>query len=196
MSVDTAIRDAMLSTVPSLRAFAISLCKDTDRADDLVQETLLRAWAHIESFVPGTNMAAWLFTILRNAFHSEMRKRRREVADTDGVYAGTLKSEPQQPVQRQFEELRAALVQLPVEQSEALLLIAASGFSYEEAARICGCAVGTIKSRVNRARERLADLLQIDNLDDFGPEAQQRAVFAHPTPSIHAGVSAPEHSAF
>jgi RNA polymerase sigma-70 factor, ECF subfamily len=196
MSVDTAIRDAMLSTVPSLRAFAISLCKDTDRADDLVQETLLRAWAHIESFVPGTNMAAWLFTILRNAFHSEMRKRRREVADTDGVYAGTLKSEPQQPVQRQFEELRAALVQLPVEQSEALLLIAASGFSYEEAARICGCAVGTIKSRVNRARERLSDLLQIDNPDDFGPEVQQRAVFTRPTPSIHVGVGAPEHSAF
>jgi RNA polymerase sigma-70 factor (ECF subfamily) len=129
-------------------------------------------------------MEAWLFTILRNAFHSEYRRRRREVADSDGIFAASLKSEPQQPIQRQFEEVRAALAQLPIEQREALLLIGASGFSYEEAAKICRCAVGTIKSRVNRARQRLAQLLQIDSLDDFRPEAQQRAVFSREEPSI------------
>ena len=189
MSAEPSICDAMLSTVPSLRAFAVSLCKDIDRADDLVQETLLRAWAHIDSFEPGTNIEAWLFTILRNAFHSELRKRRREVADSDGAHAAALRSEPQQPSQMQFDEFRAALAQLPIEQSEALLLVGASGFSYEETAKICGCAVGTVKSRVNRARRRLADLLQIESLDDFGPEAQQRAVSNRATPSFHRYVA-------
>ena len=97
MTLDPAIRDQVLSTVPSLRAFAISLCGNVDRADDLVQETLLRALAHIDSFQPGTNMPAWLFTILRNLFRSEYRKRRREVEDADGRYADMLKSHPEQP---------------------------------------------------------------------------------------------------
>src|SRR6202030_4713000 len=89
------VRDAMLAAVPNLRAFAISLCGTVDRADDLVQETLLRAIAHINSFRPGTNMSAWLFTILRNQFRSEYRKRRREVEDTDGSYAESLRSHPE-----------------------------------------------------------------------------------------------------
>jgi hypothetical protein len=109
MSLDPAVRDAMLGAVPSLRAYAISLCRNVDRADDLVQETLLRAWAHLDSFEAGTNMSAWLFTILRNAFHSDYRKRRREVADSDGTYAATLKSQPEQNSHLQFEEFRAAL---------------------------------------------------------------------------------------
>ena len=96
MKLDPTIRDQVLSTVPSLRAFAISLCGNVDRADDLVQETLLRALANIDSFQPGTNMPAWLFTILRNLFRSEYRKRRREVEDADGRYAETLKSQPEQ----------------------------------------------------------------------------------------------------
>src|SRR6266576_3723053 len=136
------MREAMLAAVPNLRAFAVSLCGDMDRANDLVQETLLRAWAHQDSFEPGTNMSAWLFTILRNHFRTEYRKRRREV-----------------------EELREALLHLPPDQREALILVGASGFSYEEAARICECAVGTIKSRVNRARKKLADLLAIENAE-------------------------------
>ena len=171
-------RDSMLAAVPGLRAFAISLCGSADRADDLVQETLRRAIANVSSFQAGTNMMAWLFTILRNQFLSEYRKRRREVEDADGRYADTLKSHPEQTGRVEFEEFRTALAKLPSDQREALILVGASGFSYEDAASICGCAVGTIKSRVNRARTRLADLLAIDSVDDFGPDRPTRAVLA------------------
>jgi RNA polymerase sigma-70 factor (ECF subfamily) len=176
--IDPALRDTMLAAVPSLRAFGISLCGNVDRADDLVQETLLRALANIQSFQPGTNMSAWLFTILRNLFRSEYRKRRREVEDPDGSYAETLKSQPEQTSRVEFEEFRVALNKLPDDQREALILVGASGFSYEEAAEICGCAVGTIKSRVNRARTRLSGLLSIDTADDFGPDITTRSVLA------------------
>ena len=165
-------------SIPSLRAFAISLSGNVDRADDLVQETILRALANINSFQPGTNLPAWLFTILRNLFRSEYRKRKREVEDADGSYAESLKSHPDQLGRVEFQEFRAALSQLPDEQREALILVGASGFSYEEAADICGCAVGTIKSRVNRARTRLAKLMHVENLDDFGPDKATRAVLA------------------
>jgi RNA polymerase sigma-70 factor (ECF subfamily) len=178
MPLDNTLRDQMLSAVPSLRAFAISLSGNVDRADDLVQETLLRAIANIESFQPGTNMSAWLFTILRNLFRSEYRKRRREVEDTDGSYAESLKSQPEQGGHLEFKEFRAALAKLPPDQREALILVGASGFSYEEAAAICECAVGTIKSRVNRARNRLADLLSIEGAEDFGPDHATRAILA------------------
>jgi RNA polymerase sigma-70 factor (ECF subfamily) len=178
MSIDPTLRDTMLAAVPSLRAFGISLCGNVDRADDLVQETLLRALANIDSFQPGTNMSAWLFTILRNLFRSEYRKRRREVEDADGSYADTLKSQPEQSSRVEFEEFRTALNKLPDDQREALILVGASGFSYEEAAEICGCAVGTIKSRVNRARTRLSHLLSIDTADDFGPDVTTRTVLA------------------
>jgi RNA polymerase sigma-70 factor, ECF subfamily len=178
MSIDPTLRDTMLAAVPSLRAFGISLCGNVDRADDLVQETLLRALANIDSFQPGTNMSAWLFTILRNLFRSEYRKRRREVEDADGRYAETLKSQPEQTSRVEFEEFRVALDKLPEDQREALILVGASGFSYEEAAEICGCAVGTIKSRVNRARTRLSTLLSINNADDFGPDLTTRSVLA------------------
>jgi RNA polymerase sigma-70 factor (ECF subfamily) len=178
MNLDPSIRDAVLGAVPSLRAFAISLCGNVDRADDLVQETMLRALANIHSFQPGTNMSAWLFTILRNLFRSEYRKRKREVEDADGSYADSLKSQPEQNSHVEFEEFRTALSKLPSDQREALILVGASGFSYEEAAEICGCAVGTIKSRVNRARNRLAGLLAIESADDFGPDRATRAVLA------------------
>ncbi|MDQ2953606.1 MAG: sigma-70 family RNA polymerase sigma factor [Pseudomonadota bacterium] len=176
MKLDPSVREAILTAVPSLRAFAISLSGNVDRADDLVQETMLRALANIHSFQPGTNMSAWLFTILRNLFRSEYRKRRREVEDTDGSFAEGLKSHPEQLGRVEFQEFRAALSQLPAEQREALILVGASGFSYEEAADICECAVGTIKSRVNRARSRLAKLLSIDSVEDFGPDHTMRAV--------------------
>ena len=175
MTPDPAIRDALLAAVPSLRAFAISLCGQIDRADDLVQDTLLRALSHLDRFERGTNLNAWLFTILRNLFHSEYRKRRREVEDPDGSYAGRLKVQPEQGSRLDFEDLRAALDKLPHDQREALLLVGASGFSYEEAAAICGCAVGTIKSRVNRARFRLASLLAVDDVEDLGPDRMTRA---------------------
>jgi RNA polymerase sigma-70 factor, ECF subfamily len=170
------VRAAMLAAVPSLRAFAISLCGNVDRADDLVQEALLRAWGNLDSFEPGTNMSAWLFTILRNVFRSEYRKRRREVEDADGSYAESLTSLPGQTSHLEMDEFRKALDVLPSEQRESLILVGASGFSYEEAAQICGCAIGTIKSRVNRARRRLAELLSIESADDFGPDRETRAV--------------------
>jgi RNA polymerase sigma-70 factor, ECF subfamily len=178
MKLDPSMRDAVLAAVPSLRAFAISLSGNVDRADDLVQETLLRALVNIDSFEPGTNLSAWLFTILRNLFRSEYRKRRREVEDGDGTYAESLKSQPEQEARVEFREFRAALAKLPSDQREALILVGASGFSYEEAAGICGCAVGTIKSRVNRARTRLAELMAIESLDDFGPDRATRAVLS------------------
>jgi len=172
---DPAMRDALLGAVPSLRAFAISLSGQVDRADDLVQDTLLRALSNLHRFEPGTNLNAWLFTILRNLFHSEYRKRRREVEDPDGSYAGRLKVQPEQGARLDFEDFRIALAQLPADQREALLLVGASGFSYEEAANICGCAVGTIKSRVNRARSRLAGMLAVSDGEDLGPDSMTRA---------------------
>jgi RNA polymerase sigma-70 factor, ECF subfamily len=178
MKADPAVRETMLAAVPGLRAFAMSLCGKIDRADDLVQETLLRALSNIDSFEPGTNMSAWLFTILRNLFRSEYRKRRREVEDSDGRFSASLKSQPDQPSHMEFEEFRAALAQLPPDQREALVLVGASGFSYEEAAQICGSAVGTIKSRVNRARVRLAELLAIEDAGDIGPDSTTQAVLA------------------
>jgi RNA polymerase sigma-70 factor, ECF subfamily len=181
MPLTNQLRDDILASVPSLRAFAISLSGNGDRADDLVQETLLRALANINSFEPGSNMPAWLFTILRNLFRSEYRKRRREVEDADGTYAQSLKSQPEQSGHVEFQEFRAALGKLPPDQREALILVGASGFSYEEAADICGCAVGTIKSRVNRARARLADMLSIESMEDFGPDVATRAILAGTT---------------
>src|ERR1700726_2981055 len=143
MPLTNALRDDILASVPSLRAFAISLSGNVDRADDLVQETLLRALANIDSFQRGTNMSAWLFTILRNLFRSEYRKRRREVEDADGSYAEALTSLPDQASHLEMDEFRKALELLPTDQRESLILVGASGFSYEEAAQICGCAVGT-----------------------------------------------------
>jgi RNA polymerase sigma-70 factor, ECF subfamily len=176
MTPEPAIRDAILAAVPSLRAFAISLSGQVDRADDLVQDTLLRALSNIDRFERGTNLNAWLFTILRNLFHSEYRKRRREVEDPDGAYAGRLKVQPEQGSRLDFEDFRAALDRLPHDQREALLLVGASGISYEEeAATICGCAVGTIKSRVNRARSRLAAILTVEDVEDLGPDRMTRA---------------------
>lgn len=178
MKIDPQLRDDMLKTVPSLRAFAISLSGNVDRADDLVQETLLRAFANIHSFQPGTNLPAWLFTILRNLFRSEYRKRRREVEDADGSYAANLKTQPEQTARVEYNELREALAKLPADQREALILVGASGFSYEEAASISGCAVGTIKSRVNRARNRLAELMSLNSAEDFGPDRETQAVMS------------------
>ena len=172
----TTVREVMLAAIPGLRAFAISLCGNVDRADDLVQETLIRALAHIDSFEPGTNMSAWLITILRNLYRSEYRKRRREVEDADGKYAENLRSLPQQEGQVEMTEFLAALAKLPHDQREALVLIGALGFSHEEVANICGCAIGTIKSRVNRARNQLAEMLSIESPEDFGPDQTVRSV--------------------
>jgi RNA polymerase sigma-70 factor (ECF subfamily) len=173
--LDPRVRTALLASIPHLRAFAISLTGDIDRADDLVQDAVVRGLSHLDRFEPGTNLQAWLFTILRNLFHSEYRKRRREVEDPDGSYADRLIVQPEQGSKLDFEDFRTALAKLPHDQREALLLVGASGFSYEEAAEICGCAVGTIKSRVNRARFRLASVLRVDAEEDLGPDSMTRA---------------------
>src|SRR5437773_3895388 len=130
MPLTDSLRDDILASVPSLRAFAISLSGNGDRADDLVQETLLRALANIDSFQPGSNLAAWLFTILRNLFRSDYRKRRREVEDADGSYAERSKSQPEQTARVEFMQFRTALAQLPADQRQALILVGASGLSY------------------------------------------------------------------
>ena len=164
MAMDDSVRKAVLSAVPSLRAFAISLCGNVDRADDLVQETLLRALANIDSFQPGTNMSAWLFTILRNHFRSEYRKRRREVEDTDGSYAESLKSQPEQQSRVEFEEFRVALAKLPQDQREAVVLRDLEELTYEEISELLKVPIGTVKSRINRGRIELARLVRTEAL--------------------------------
>ncbi|WEX85948.1 RNA polymerase sigma factor [Sinorhizobium garamanticum] len=160
----------MLAALPSLRAFAMSLIGRHDRADDLVQDTIMKAWAKQDHFEIGTNMKAWLFTILRNELYSQMRKRGREIQDSDGHFTETLAHHPEQYGSLDLQDFRRALEQLPPDQREAIILVGASGFSYEEAAKICGCALGTIKSRVNRARQRLQEILQVQGENDYGPD--------------------------
>jgi RNA polymerase sigma-70 factor (ECF subfamily) len=156
---DSPLRDDLVAAIPNMRAFAISLCGNRDRADDLVQEALVKAWNHLDSFQVGTNLKAWLFTILRNAYFSELRKTKREVADSDGLMAARVAVPAEQHAHLDLKDLAKALAQLPADQREALILVGAEGFSYEEAASISGCAVGTVKSRVNRARAKLAQLM-------------------------------------
>ncbi len=151
---------AMLAAlVPNLRAFGRSLTGSSEHADDLVQETLVKAWQSRQRFEEGSNLKAWLFTILRNTFLSERRKRKWERQDVDGDGAAMLVSRGEQLGHMDLLDFNTAFSGLPEDQKEALLLVGAEGFSYEEAAQMCGCAVGTMKSRVSRARTRLAALL-------------------------------------
>jgi RNA polymerase sigma-70 factor (ECF subfamily) len=175
---DSPLRDDLVAAIPNMRAFAISLCGNRDRADDLVQEALVKAWNHLESFEQGTNLKAWLFTILRNAYFSELRKTKREVADSDGQLAARLSVPPEQQGHLDLVDLNRALSQLPPDQREALILVGAEGFSYEDAASISGCAIGTVKSRVNRARAKLAELMAMDPSDEapsMGAEAEPKS---------------------
>jgi RNA polymerase sigma-70 factor, ECF subfamily len=176
--VEDSLRDEIVAAIPKLRAFAISLTGNADRADDLVQDTIVRAWGSIDQFERGTNLNAWLFTILRNLFHSEYRKRKREVEDADGSYAARLRSHPDQHGRLDFEDFRAALATIPLDQREALLLVGAQGMSYEEAAEVCDVAVGMVKSCVNRARFKLASLLQLSSEADLGPDDLTKAALA------------------
>lgn len=160
-------REELVTHLPALRAFALSLTRNGAAADDLVQDTILKAWSNIDKFQAGTNLRAWLFTILRNTFYSGRRKIRREVSDTDGAHAARLSSKPDHDGRLALKDFRVAFDQLPDEQREALILVGASGFAYEEAAEMCGCAVGTIKSRANRGRKRLAELLNLEEGETF-----------------------------
>lgn len=170
MKSSSDLKTRLVEAMPNLRAFAVSLCGNSDTADDLVQETLVKAWHKLDSFEEGTNLKAWLFTILRNTYFSQYRKGRRELADTDGEYSSRLSVQPQQQSHVDLQDLSAALNELPDDQREALILVAAEGFSYEQAAEISECAVGTIKSRVSRARVRLAEVMQMDPDESLSSE--------------------------
>jgi RNA polymerase sigma-70 factor (ECF subfamily) len=159
-------RDEVVGLIPALRAFAWSLSHNGSDADDLVQDTLIKAWTNREKFEPGTNLRAWLFTILRNTYYTAVLRRRREVRDETGEYAGTLRTPATQDWSVAISALQAALQKLPAEHREALILVGAAGLSYEEAAEICGCALGTIKSRVNRARARLLKIMEAEDITD------------------------------
>jgi RNA polymerase sigma-70 factor, ECF subfamily len=169
-------RVQLLDAIQGLRAFAIALAANGERADDLVQETLTKAWAHQDSFEPGSNMKAWLYTILRNEFYTQLRKKRREIEDVDAKYSSQLSVHPEQHGHLDMADMKIALQHLPFDQREALLLVGASGFSYEEAAEICKVAVGTIKSRVNRARMRLAEIMQVDQEPASEADTEQTSI--------------------
>lgn len=161
----------LVALAPDLRAFARTFHRDPARADDLVQEAILKAWTNLDKFKPGTNLRAWLFTILRNTFLSEMRKRKREVEDADGALVAGLAEKPRQESALELQDFRDALNLLPDDQREAIILVGAAGFSYEEASAICGCAPGTVKSRVSRARKRLSELMRLSETDAIGEDA-------------------------
>jgi RNA polymerase sigma-70 factor (ECF subfamily) len=179
MTISKQFRDQIIAAIPGLRAFGLSLTARSDWADDLVQETLMKAWKHHESFEEGSNMKAWLYTILRNEFYTQLRKRKREVEDADGFYSNKVAVQAEQDGHLDMADLRVALAKLPEDQREAIILVGASGFSYEEAADICSVAVGTIKSRVSRARARLAILLQTGVNEKLGPDAGSEAFLIH-----------------
>jgi len=173
------VRDQLPAFLPHLRNFALSLTHDPARSDDLVQSTVLRAWANLDRFQHGSNLEAWLFTILRNSFYSEYRQGRWEVEDPEGGYARTLMVQPEQESRLMLQDLQQALVRLPLDQREALLLVAEQGRTYEEVAILQGVAVGTIKSRVHRARTQLAAMLQMENRHDLGLDCLMQAALQH-----------------
>ena len=162
-------RDEIIAYLSPLRAFGISLTGNMAAADDLVQDTIVKAWSNIDKFQPGTNMQAWLFTILRNTFYSDRRKHRREVPDPDGLHAASLFDLPAHDGKLAFKDFQRAFVQLSPEHREVLILVGASGFSTEETASMIGVAVGTVKSRTSRARKRLAELMGLDGDEVTSP---------------------------
>ncbi len=168
---------ALVAAIPFLRALALAHCGDKHRADDLVQETLEKAFSSIGSFTAGTNLKAWLATILRNSYRTEYRKRRRETQDPDGALAARIAVPDSQTSHMDFKDFAKALQQLSSEHREALMMVLATGMSCEEAAEIAGCAVGTMKSRISRARDSLVKLLGLkeENSGEVEKTAQRKA---------------------
>lgn len=172
-------RRGLLAAVPTLRKFAASLTRRSELVDDLVQETLMRAWCNHANFETGTNLQAWLFTILKNEFYRIMRKKRREVEDVEGRHAHRVAVPPAQHGHIELADLNRAMGRIAASQRDALELIALSGNTYLEAAEICRVREGTMKSRLSRARARLADLMGVDGPGDFGSDE-----------TVHAGIPA------
>jgi len=159
VEAEETFKNELVAAIPHLRAFARSLCNDPTQADDLAQEALAKAWKARESFEPGTSIKAWTFMILRNQFYSEKRRSWRTAPLDVEMAENTLLANDDPTAPMDLLELRAALAKLPDDQREALILVGAGGMAYEEAAQVCQCAVGTIKSRVSRARRALETLL-------------------------------------
>jgi RNA polymerase sigma-70 factor (ECF subfamily) len=174
--VSSGFREDLVAAIPMLRGFARSLSGNRDRADDLVQETLAKAIANRDKYRPGTNLHAWLVTILRNQYYSEGRRRWREVSDADGAHAARLTDLPGQQGHLEMRDFLSALQTLPDDQREALILVGASGLSYEEAAEVLGTRIGTVKSRVSRARARLEATLDGGHGFRRDEEAIERSV--------------------
>ena len=169
------VRQGLRDHAPGLRKYALSLTRDAARADDLVQDTMLRAWMYRESFSPGTNVCGWLTIIMRNTFYSGQRKRVHEVEDSDGSYAAQLVTLPAQGAVLDLEDVNAAIGRLSDTLRQALTLVAIDNMTYDEAATVMGCKIGTVKSRVWRARESLAALVGY-SADEIGPDRLANAV--------------------
>ncbi len=159
------IRHQIVALLPDLRAFARFLVRDRAAADDVVQDSIVRALGAISQFQPGTNLKAWLFTILRNQFYEQARRRKREASALQGRFADAEAAGPQQAAQADITDLQQLMWRLPPSQREALLLVGAQGMSHEEAAAICGVPVGTMKARLSRARSSLAALMDVRRTD-------------------------------
>jgi RNA polymerase sigma-70 factor (ECF subfamily) len=176
---DTARLEAeIVRAMPQLRILALSLCGDPDHADDLVQEAVARGLSRIFLFEDGTNLVGWLFTILRNFHYTDYHKRRRETDDPDGRHAATLIDAPTQEHRIELLDVNRALDALPAEQRDALTLVAIGGHSYEETALLCNCPVGTVRSRISRARSELARM----GLGSAGDGAQSTKIYESPEP--------------
>jgi RNA polymerase sigma-70 factor (ECF subfamily) len=166
---DAAFSEQMTALIPSLRAFARGLCRDATFADDLVQEALVRAWSGRATFTPGSNFRAWMFTILRNHFYNVAARNARMVAADPELVERVLVQEPTQEQGLALHDVERAMAQLPAQQREVLLLVAGAGMSYEEAADVAGCNMGTLKSRLNRARLAIRAIID-------GPDCEQASV--------------------
>ena len=177
-------RDQMVALIPSLRAFARGLCGNRELADDLAQEAMMRAWAARDSFTMGTNFRAWMFMIVRNQFYTTVRKNSRMSSwDPEAAERLLVEAPPQQHAVH-MSDVEKALQKLPVEQREMLVLVGAGGASYEEAAEITGCAIGTVKSRLARGRTALATLID-------GPSAEVIGTIAVKSKAMRKGTEMP-----
>lgn len=153
--------DRLEALIPEMRAFARSLCKDMTLADDLVQDTCLKAWSAMDNFDPERPMRPWLFRILRNEYYQVTRRSWRNVAAEPDLLENSLVENCSLDTQSEMARLSSAISDLPAAQCDALILVLAAGFTYEEAGEICGCSAGTVKSRVSRAREAVKIELEV-----------------------------------
>ncbi len=179
VDADKLFRDQLVALLPSLRAFSRGLCRHREMADDLAQDTMMRAWAARESYTSGSNFRAWMFMIMRNQFYTTIRKNSRMTSLDPEVAERILIAAPAQQNGINVEDVAKAMQRLPAEQREVLLLIGANGLSYEEAAEIIGCAIGTVKSRLARGRTALSTMID-------GPAGD--ALFASPQKRITPGI--------